>query len=85
MGAAALPTRDLKLAGVTMMAVVTCCTFAGLGVGHLLGSTSAGGFVGALVGVPVSLFVAWKLYVKPFSTAFAERDYSHLTPKYDDD
>ena len=80
-----MPQRDLKLAGVAMMAIAALCTLAGCGIGWLLGSVAAGGFVGALVGVPVSLVVVWRAYVKPFSKAFAERDYSHLSPKLDDD
>jgi hypothetical protein len=80
-----MPQRDLKLAGVAMMAIAALCTFAGAGIGWYLGSVAAGGFAGALVGVPVSLVVVWRLYVKPFSKAFAERDYSHLSPKLDDD
>ena len=80
-----MPQRDLKLAGVAMMAIVAICTFAGVGIGWLLGSVATGGFVGALAGVPVSLAVVWRLYVKPFAKDFAERDYSHLSPKLDDD
>jgi hypothetical protein len=85
MGAETLRTRDLKLAGVAMMAVVACCTLAGLGAGWLLGSATIGGFVGALVGFPVSLAVVWRWYVKPFSDDFAARDFSHLSPRLDDE
>jgi hypothetical protein len=80
-----MPQRNLQLAGVAMMAIVAFCTLAGVGIGWLLGSVATGGFVGALVGFPVSLVVVWRVYVKPFSKAFAERDYSHLSPKLDDD
>lgn len=68
-----------------MMAVAALCTLAGLGIGSLLGSLEAGGFIGALVGVPVSLLVLWRLYLKPFGEASAQRDYSHLSPKLGDD
>jgi hypothetical protein len=85
LGAAALPTHDLKLTGVAMMAVAASCTLVGVGVGSLVDATAGGGFVGALIGVPTSLFVGWRYFVKPYSEASAARDFSHLSPKLDDD
>jgi hypothetical protein len=85
MGSAALPPSNLRLAGVTIMLVATLCTLAGVGIGHLAGSTAVGGFAGAIISVPVAGLVMYRLLVKPFQEESAKRDYSHLSQRVDDD
>lgn len=80
-----VPQRDLRYLGVALMAIVAAFAIAGVGVGALLGSTKVGGFLGALIGVPVASVVTWRVFVKPFRDDFNSRDYSHLAPKLGDD
>lgn len=80
-----VPQRDLRYLGVALMAIVAAFAIAGVGVGALLGSAKVGGFLGALVGVPVATVIVWRTFVRPFRDEFNARDYSHLSPKLGDD
>lgn len=68
-----------------MAAIVGGCGALGYWIGSMAGSIVLGAFGGALLGVPLATIVVHQTYWKAFREASKDADYSHLTPKVDDD
>jgi hypothetical protein len=56
------PAASAALAGMYLCSVLLLCVGIGLGVGWLLGSPAAGGFVGGAIGVPTALLLVYLRY-----------------------
>lgn len=72
-------------AGFMLILVSAACTAAGIAVGHVVGSSVLGGFAGGALGIVAGFLAVWRIYVVPMREASLAKDYSHLTPRMDED
>lgn len=72
-------------AGLMLVLVSLGCAAAGVGLGTLLGSAVAGGFVGGVIGVGAAFRTVYVVYLRPLRDESLAKDYRHLTPRLEDD
>jgi hypothetical protein len=53
---------DVQVAGAVILATLVLCTLTGLGLGALIGATGLMAALGAAVGLPIGLWLVYRLY-----------------------